>query len=379
MNRLFISAFFAFAIPLAFATENIPTVAQDNGTPTASALPVEIAPNEPNLHYMGRFDLSNASGPTCAWSGSAISIHFHGTAINAKLILRGNRFEVVVDGQPTKVLGGTAEKALYSLASGLSDSDHTATLFKDTEASVGMASFQGFQLSQGGAVLPYPPPSRQIEVIGDSISCGYGNEAASNKEHFSPTTENAYWSYGAITARAFDADYTCIAWSGKKLWPDNTMVELYDRVLPTLNEPLWKFDSQKPNVVLVNLCTNDFNPNNPEQEGWVKAYHAFVDQVRKNYPDATIYLALGSMMGDSWPPDHHALSTARSYIQRVVGECNKAGDTKVHFLEFEGQNAAVNGLGADWHPSVKTHQVMAQKFIDTLKKDLGWVPSTTSP
>jgi len=378
MKRLFLVTFFAFTTPLVFATENTPAVAQDNETTTVSALPVEIASTDPKLHYMGRFDLGNASGPTCAWSGSAIALRFHGTAINAKLLLGNNRFEVVVDGLPTKVLVGTAGKNLYNLASGLSDSDHTVMLFKDTEANVGMASFQGFQLSQGGTVLPYPSPSRQIEVIGDSISCGYGNEAASNKEHFSPATENAYWSYGAITARAFGADYTCIAWSGKKLWPDNSIVALYDRVLPTLDKPVWKFDSQKPNVVLINLCSNDFGPGNPEQEGWVKAYHAFVDQVRKNYPDATIYLALGSMMSDDWPRDRHALSTARGYIQRVVGECNTAGDAKIHFLEFEVQNAAVNGLGADWHPSLKTHKVMAQKFIDALKKDLGWAASDTS-
>ena len=56
-----------------------------------------------------------------------------------------------------------------------------------------------------------------MEVIGDSISCGYGNEAANEHEHFSPTTENAYFSYGAIAARAFNADYTCIAWKWEKV------------------------------------------------------------------------------------------------------------------------------------------------------------------
>jgi len=363
---LLVSSFFALAVtPL------------DNGIPAATPLPVQIAMNDSNLHFMGRWDMSNVSGMDCSWSGSAVAIHFHGTAINAQLILGNNRFEVVVDGVPTKVLVGPA--GLYSLASGLSDADHTVQLFKDTEAFVGTAKFSGFQLSQGGTILPYPIPAHRIEVIGDSISCGYGNEATDPKQRFSPATENAYWSYGAVAARAFGADYTCIAWSGKKLWPDNTVVSLYDRVLPTQPEPVWKFDAPKPDAVLINLCTNDFAPGNPNEEGWTKAYHVFIDQVRKNYPDVTIYLALGSMMSDQWPPGRNALSTARSYIQRVVTECNSAGDSKVHFLEFAPQNAAVNGLGADYHPSVKTDQVMAQTFIDALKKDLGWAPWPNQP
>jgi len=371
---LFLGGFCSMAMT-ALAMEAVPAVPTDSGTTAATALPVEVAPDNTNLYYMGRWDMANAAGPTCAWSGSAVSVRFHGTAINAQLALDRNRFEVVVDGVPTKVLTGSKDKILYSLASGLTDADHTVTLFKATEASVGTASFNGFQLSQGGTVTPYPALTHRIEVIGDSISCGYGNEAASKAEHFSPATENAYWSYGAIAARAFGADYTCIAWSGKKLWPDNTIVALYDRILPKQPDPLWKFDAPKPEVVLINLCTNDFARGAPEEEGWTKAYHAFIEQVRKNYPDATIYLAIGSMMSD-WPADKKPLTVARGYIQRVVNESNAAGDKKIHFIEFATQNEAVNGIGADWHPSVKTDQAMAQTFIDAISKDMGWTPAS---
>ncbi len=69
-------------------------------------------------------------------------------------------------------------------------------------------------------------------MIGDSISCGYGNEGKSQNEHFSPDTENARDAYGAIAARRLGADYACVAWSGRKMWPDNTVPEIYDRALP---------------------------------------------------------------------------------------------------------------------------------------------------
>jgi lysophospholipase L1-like esterase len=362
-----VAGLLALSAATLFAAETIPVVPTDNGTPPATALPVEVVPTNPNLYFMGRFDLNDPASPTCAWPGSAIGIHFHGTAINAELTLGNNRFEVVIDDTPVKVLTGSKEKTLYNLASGLADGDHTALVFKDTESVIGEASLQGFQLSDGGTVLPFPPFAHRIEIIGDSISCGYGNEAASQNEKFSPTTENNYWAYGAVAARAFNADYTCIAWSGKKLWPDNTIVSLYDFTLPLKPDSIWKFDGPKPDAVLINLCTNDFGKDEPEQEGWVKAYHDFLAQIRKNYPDSTIYLAIGSMMSGQRQID------ARNYIQRVVKESNDAGDAKIHFIEFPTQNPA-NGIGANWHPSVKTDQQMAQIFIDALKKDMNWTP-----
>jgi len=353
-------------------------ITQDNGTAPATPLPVEIKPDNPGLYYMGRFDMANSAGPTCAWSASAIAIRFHGTAINVLLALGANRFEVIIDGVPTKILIGSTERILYNLASGLSDGDHTAMVLKNTEAAIGSASFGGFQLNQGGKILSYPVPKYRFEIIGDSISCGYGNEEPDPHQHFKPETENAYLSYGAVTARAFDADYTCIAWSGKKLWPDNTILSLYDQILPPQAEPAWKFDAPKPQAVLINLCTNDFGRGDPEEEGWVKAYHSFIDQVRKNYPDATIYLALGSMMND-WTLIRHPLSDARGYIQRVVKECNAAGDTKIHFLEFSPQDPVADGMGADGHPSAKTDQIMADKLMGVLQKDLGWIPVAHKP
>ncbi len=31
-----------------------------------------------------------------------------------------------------------------------------------------------------------------------------------------------------------------------------------------------------------------------------------------------------------------------------------------------------NGIGADWHPSVKTHRLMADRLAASVKKELGW-------
>ena len=55
----------------------------------------------------------------------------------------------------------------------------------------------------------------------------------------------------------------------------------------------------------------------------------------------------------------------------MIESCKKDGDAKIHYVEFEPQDQK-NGLGSDWHPSVKTHQLMADKLVEALKKELGW-------
>ena len=47
----------------------------------------------------------------------------------------------------------------------------------DLEAFAGPDQLKGLTLT-GGELLPIEKPTRRLEVIGDSISCGYGDEGA---------------------------------------------------------------------------------------------------------------------------------------------------------------------------------------------------------
>jgi lysophospholipase L1-like esterase len=343
------------------------------GAQSAEPLPVTVGPTDANIRYIGRFDTRDAAGPRCAWSASAVQMRFRGTALNAKLKESGRDvLEVVIDGKPAGVVPLKPDSELYRVADKLDDGEHRIELVKRTEASQGTIQFEGFQLPQGAGLLPLPKrPSRRIEVIGDSISCGYGNEGKNQNEHFSPATENAYLTYGAIAARALDAEYVCIAWSGRKMAPDNTVGEVYDRALPQDPTSAWDFSQWVPDVVVINLATNDFGKDNPDKETWTKAYEAFIARVRKNYPKAEIYCATGSMMSDSWPPEHRALSTLKSYLKTIVEFEKQAGDTHVRTIDFEPQDQK-NGLGSDWHPNIKTHEIMATALASALQHDLEW-------
>ena len=347
----------------------LPAQAQDS---------VSVPPTDAHVRYVGRWDTRDAGGPRCAWSASTIRLTLRGPGLSVRLADSGHDFwQVVVDGQPASVLELQSGTGLYSAAAGLPPGIHQISLVKRTEPFVGVTQVLGFVLPAGSALLPTPPAApRRLEFVGDSITCGYGNEGKSEQERFAPATENAYLAYGPAAARALGAECSVVAWSGRKMWPDNTTPEIYGRILPEDPTSVWNFSSWIPDAVIINLATNDFGKENPEEAGWTQAYESFIARVRRNYPKAQIYCTVGPMMSDNWPPGHSALTTARRYLNRTVADEQKTGDTRIHFLEFTPQDGARDGLGADYHPSLKTDQIMADKLEQALQHDLAWsVPS----
>lgn len=322
---------------------------------------------------VGRFDNSDPAGPKFAWSATTIKANFQGTGISVKLSSIGdNWFNVVIDGvvkTPINVPAGTSTS--YTLASGLASGNHTVELVKRTECWVGDVQFLGFTVTGGSLLAPPAPSSKRIEFIGDSITCGYGNEGTSQYQSFTTKNENAYLAYGSVAARALGADQITVAWSGKGVVHNygGDMNEIfpvvYPRILPYNTTLTWDPSQWIPNVVVINLCTNDFSTNPPTQAAFTTAYTNFLNKIRTQYPNAHIYCALGPMLsGDT-------LTNARTYISGIVSQKNTSGDTKVHFIEFPVQDQA-NGYGEDWHPSVKTHQLMADQLTAQIRKDLGW-------
>lgn len=338
-------------------------------TPPSRA--ADIRPDDPLIRYVGRFDDTRAEGPRAAWSASTMSFTVSGGSVAVTLRDNGkNLWQVVIDGQPAGVLALESGEKSYPVATDLPAGAHHIELVKRTEASLGQTQLLGLTIADNAKLLPTSARARRIEVIGDSISCGFGNEAASQHEKFSGPTENAWIAYGAVAARVVNADYVCIAWSGKKLWPDNTIVELYDRVLPYSEKPVWDFTRQIPDVVIVNLGTNDFGKANPDEAGWIAAYLDFIRLIRTRYPKAPIYCAVSPMMGD-FKSERKPRTTIIGYLEKVVAQANVAGGPPVSLIEFETQKIE-NGIGAAWHPSAKTHAIMGAQFADALKRDLGW-------
>ncbi len=326
------------------------------------ALAVKSAPTDAKIHFAGRFDTRDAKGPRMAWPGCSATLHFNGTAARVSIKDNGkNRYEIFVDGKRVQTIKPDAGETTVTLAENLPKGEHAIQLVRCNESFNGVSQILGWETD--GPLVQAPAPKRSIELIGDSITCGYGNEAPAKEDRFSNDNSNASLAYGFVAAHELGADYSAVAWSGKKLWPNNSIVDLYPFALPDEKNSTWNFAAHRaPDAVLVNLGTNDFNGATPEEEGWVKAYIEFIAQIRTNYPKARIYLAIGPMMHGE------KLNICRGYIQRAITE---SGDKNIAFIAFPVQDGKL-GYGADWHPSAKTHAKMADVFVAALKKDLGW-------
>ena len=350
-------------------TSSTTSAATSSGSSTGTGMVEPMAA----IHFLGRFDKSNPQAPSFAWPGSAVATRFSGTGIDVDLHDDGkNFFAVSIDGAAPTLLATTSAKDTYTLAQGLPDGEHDVMLFRRTESFQGVVHFHGFTAAGGKPLIPTPAPfKRRIELIGDSITCGYGNEGAGPGCNFTPDTENEWLAYGAITARALQAEPHVIAYSGKGAYRDyggnleSQMPEIYGRIFADDSNSKWDFSTWTADVVVVNLGTNDFAKGDPGQP-YVDAYAGLVKQVRGHYPNAYILCAVGSMLSGA------NLTKDITYVKSVVTAANAAGDAKVSFVDLGQQNGNADGLGCDYHPSVKTDQLMADKLTAAIKTVTGW-------
>src|ERR1700722_5676791 len=116
-----------WALPIAFiGFTSIGAAAADD-----SGLPVKIGAMDANIRYVGRFDNRDPAGPRCAWSNSAVRLKFSGTALNVKLAdTPENQWQVTIDGKPAPLIKSKGPSAVYPVAAGLAEGEHTVELVK---------------------------------------------------------------------------------------------------------------------------------------------------------------------------------------------------------------------------------------------------------
>lgn len=327
------------------------------------------APGVPGVRILGRSIEPNPGEAKFAWSGSGILFRFQGTSASVSLDDKAQFFTVLVDGVEQPRLATSGGPQSYGIVSGLPEGEHQVELYRRTEASFGATSFLGVELN-GGTLLPPPPAAaRRLEVIGDSITAGYGNEGTSATCNFSADTENHYITYEAIAARNLGAELVTVAWSGKGViynyGDDKTdpLPTVYDRVFAYDAATKWDF-SWQPHAVVIHLGTNDFSTSgDPSETEFVGAYVDFLTALRGYYPSARILAMVPIFLGGS------DKTTARDYIQKAVANRKGSGDANLAVIEPDVTN---DGWGCDYHPSSKTHASLAQSLTAELKTQMGW-------
>ncbi len=339
------------------------------------ALQDEAAP-----YLTGRFDQENFEGARFAWSGSSMAARFTGTQVQIDLDEAGtNQYAVLIDGKLLEAkFVPSSGRQLHPLASGLAPGQHSVVVHKLTEANLGEAEFFGFAFPDGELLPYFVPAERRMEIIGDSITAGFGNEGESRDCPFSADTENHYLTYGAITARNLGAELVTVAWSGKGVFSNRgsstdtiPMPVLWERTLPARDSSAWDFSRYQPHAVVINLGTNDMAPENPDKAPFAEKYREFIGSVREAYPSAALFLTLGPLLSDAWPPGEMILSRSREALQATIDAHHEQGDTQVYLVEFPAVTEA-EGYGCLWHPHLGTHRRMAEQLTEAIRTHLGW-------
>jgi Carbohydrate esterase 2 N-terminal/GDSL-like Lipase/Acylhydrolase family len=312
------------------------------------------------------------------WSGTAVDLNFFGTGVDVDLDDESGRnfYNVLVDGVPVSRLHPQAGAHTYTLVSGLPQGSHNVALYRLTEEVHGTTTFAGFRLAYGGkALVANAPKKRRMEFYGNSITSGYSIEDTAGDSN-DPKYFNNYLTFAALTARHCDADYHCICKSGigvKVGWYPIIMPQLFDRLNPFDSTDKWDFSRFVPDIVVVNLLSNDImlrhmpdNPNYVAAFGHVaptdavfrEAYRGFLAQLRGKYPKARIVCTL-----DAWKDTEKDGYLYHHIIDSAVAEMH---DTLIGTCYFYYSKSMPG------HPKVRDHELMAARLETYIDSVMHW-------
>lgn len=336
-----------------------------------------VKAQDQRIAYMGRTSVMDESCVQFTYPGVSLWARFTGTSVGIVAKPGSGYFMVEIDDhKATKVLVGEND-SIMMLAEALPEGVHELRLMYAQEGYEQRPAIRGVLVDEGARMEQTVLPERKIEFIGNSITCGYGVEAMTPNVGFTYDTENHYHTYAAITARTLGAQHYAVARSGIGVYKDYggpasgtpglTMPDKYELTLFTDNGDIsglerWDFNRFTPDVVCVNLGTNDTSQDRYDVKLLKEAYVKFIKYLRTKYNDAKIVMLSGSMMNGK------ALADCKMCLDEAVKE---VGDREVYRFDFTPGNGSL-GYGADWHPSYRQQQKMADELVPFLRELMKW-------
>jgi len=308
------------------------------------------------------------------WTMSGFAFEVDGTDAYADFSITKNNnrdvyVNVYVDGatEAYKTICLT-ENGVYELANGLSDGKHIIKVVKRSEAQIGTVAVKA--LATSGVITNNPPvvADRTIEVIGDSITAGFGNlvtNGAGSGGHTSYEQDGTK-TYATFAAEQLGADVSVLGVSGIGTkfignGPDCVMQDIYPYVdgLNYNRTTEYDFANNTADVVVIGLGTNDVGHGTDAEI--IAAAEQMINMVREYNPNAVIIWAYGMM-----------IDADSDLFEQAVANVKAKGDNNVYYLQLPLMNGSTEGVGVGSHPTIATHEKAGDVLADYISAITGW-------
>ncbi|MDE7414242.1 MAG: lipase [Muribaculaceae bacterium] len=332
----------------------------------------EFSPSDERIAYVGRVSLTNPDKAVFTWPGVQLHYNFSGTSAKLRMKPDSGYFMVEVDDNEPKKVKST--DAILTLAEGLPEGNHRITVTSCNEGLRKHPEIYGLIFDDGHGLLEKPElPVRKMEFIGNSITCGLGNEGDPKAKKFDNSMQNSYYTYEAIASRELNSQWVVVARSGIGIYRKNNgnikgdeanMPNMYENVQFGLGGEKWDFSKYTPDVVCVNLGTNDTSNPGYDMKLLTEAYVKFLKKIRGHYPEAKIVLLTGTMINGK------RLEDVKKAHRDAIAEAKSRGDNEVYTFDFTPEDGTMYGVFK--HPSRKRHEKMAEELVPFIKEITGW-------
>lgn len=330
-----------------------------------------------------------------ALSGSGVAFGFMGKKLevtiqgsdNAKVENNDTcyaRVAIYVNGERIIDDMVNCEKKTYTVVDSGTVQNLQVQIMKVSESPMSAIGIEPLMCDADAFITPVESKIHKIEFIGDSITCGYGTDDEDMTHTFSTATEDVTKAYAYKTAKLLDADYSMFSASGYGIisgYTADPQVRGAEELIPPYYEAQcfsrdtfgdagypanipWDFSEYQPDVIVINLGTNDDSycqDTIEKQEEYVKQYVEFLKVVRKNNPKAEIFCVLG-LMGDRLYP--RVCETAETYTKLT-------GDNHIHTVHIPEQDGNV-GYVIDYHPLPQMHTMASEVVAKAIKETMNW-------
>ena len=326
----------------------------------------------------GRYAPSNGI-VRLGFCGTVLHFRYHGSRLAMRVKASSDEvyFDVGVDGAGPVRLRAHAGEADYPLLNEAVAGDHLFEITRRSESWQGTCEIIGFDLGPGGRLLAPPPlPARKLMFIGDSITCGAAtdirpDDPLKGRTAHEDQTSNARLSYGKILAHQLNAQCMLVSYGGRGVIRDwqgirniNNAPQFYELALPDDPSCLWRQNSYEPDAIAICLGTNDFNQGVPDENEFVNAYVEFIRKIRRDSPNARIFL-LDSPMLDDAEGKTPKRTVLHAYLQEIAAKVNSP----------QVQLASVShyaGIPGNGHPTRTDHESIAKELEPQFRQALNW-------